>query len=505
MVGIDKQIKVKLEEEMLAYPIEKLKERIDMVAKRLLEKGIDELMREKAEELDICRRKYRGKYYAQRNGISLSDSDYILNRHNDRPLYEDDFGIITYLLTYFWRNYPMLKFILSKHVDEFPFFGKRAITVLDVGTGVGTIPLAFSHFMEEFSCITGANFDIKYYLCDKSEKMRYVSAIICSDLDIKTVSIEPENWISELVNFLHSHSFESRFDLITISYLLSELTQDDCVELLNDLVPFLAKDGRSIVIEPYSFTPTLCRITSYVAKVNTVGKNEREEANKYDFHLDMKNKGDADRIVLSGFDISKAFFCFSIIGKVETNTFEQFCKQQSYQQPSWIIFVYVLSSRKATEKYRLLCVAGKKYIGSIYVKNEAMPVVDRSLEGRVIKAIITKNNIYDSFEAFYVEIIKRKISIEQVNVYLRDADTDPTKGVIKGVIKEINDDAVFIDAETYGVFSARWGDSLKFSSPNERYRKGNEIIAFVNYSKKLEEWFVEHIEEMEDFYPKSPF
>ncbi|MEA2074937.1 MAG: small ribosomal subunit Rsm22 family protein [Euryarchaeota archaeon] len=232
MTRIDKKIKTKLEEEMLVYPIEKLKERIDEVAKRLFEKGIDELKREKAEELDLCRRKYKGRYYAQQNNISLSGMEDNLSRHNDNLLYEDDYGIITYLLTYFWRNYPMLKFILSKHVDKFPFLDKKVITVLDVGTGVGTIPLAFSHFIEEFKNIMSAKFDIKYYLCDKSEKMRYVSAILCSDLDIKTVPIEPENWISELRNFLHSHSFDSRFDLITISYLLSELTQDDCVELL---------------------------------------------------------------------------------------------------------------------------------------------------------------------------------------------------------------------------------------------------------------------------------
>lgn len=250
-----------------------------------------------------------------------------------------------------------------------------------------------------------------------------------------------------------------------------------------------------IVIEPYSFTPTLCGITSDVAKVNTVGKNEREEANKSDFRLDMKNKDEADRIVLRGFDISKSFFCFLIIEKVEMSAFEPFYTQQSYQQP-WIILGYVLSTRRVTEKYRLLCVAGKKYVGSIYVKNEAMPVVDSKLEGMVIKAIITENKIYKHFEAFYVEIIKGKISYERVKGYLRDAETDLTKGVIKGVTKEINGDAMSIESGTCGVFTARWGSSIKFSLPHKKYRKGNEVIAFVNYSEKLEKWFVEYIEEI---------
>ena len=389
MARIDKRIKTELEEKMLIYPVEKIKERINAISKGLFEIDINELKKERAKELDLCRRKYRGIYYAQPHDISLSSVEGILNRHNERLLYEDNYGIITYLLTYFWRNYSMLKFILSKHVDDLPFLNEKKINVLDVGTGVGTIPLAFSHFIEEFSNIMGAKFDIKYYLCDKSEKMRDVSAILCSDLNIKTVSIEPKNWISELQNFLHSHSFTSRIDLITISYLLSELTQNECVELLNGLLPFLADDGRLIIIEPYSFTPSLCRIASDVAIVNSVGKTERGEANKYDFHMDMKNKEEAGRFVLPGFDISRAFFCFSIIGKVEMNAFEPFYKQQSYQQPSRIILGYVLSTRRVTEKYRLLCVAGKKYVGSIYVKNEAMPVVDRKLEGIVIKAIIT--------------------------------------------------------------------------------------------------------------------
>jgi len=112
MVRIDKKIKTELEEEMLIYPVEKIKERINVVSKRLFEIEIDELKREKAENLDLCRRKYRGRYYAQQNNVSLSGIEDILNRHNDNPLYDDDYGIITYLLTYFWRNYSMLKFIL---------------------------------------------------------------------------------------------------------------------------------------------------------------------------------------------------------------------------------------------------------------------------------------------------------------------------------------------------------------------------------------------------------
>lgn len=224
MTRIDMEVKTELKEKILVYPVEKIKERINEVAKRLFEKEIDVLNREKAEKLDLCRRKYRARYYAQQYNIFLGDeTENILNTHNGNPLYEDDYGIMTYLLTYFWRNYPMLKFILSEYVREFPFLNKRKIKVLDVGTGVGTIPLAFSHFIEDLSDIVGVRFGVEYYLCDKSEKMQDVSAILCSDLNIKTVSIEPENWIWELQDFLHRHNFDSRIDLITISYLLSEL------------------------------------------------------------------------------------------------------------------------------------------------------------------------------------------------------------------------------------------------------------------------------------------
>jgi len=355
MTRMDMEVKTELKEKILVYPVEKINERINEVAKRLFEKEIDVLKREKAEKLNLCRRKYRARYHAQQYNIFLGDeAESILNTLNGNPLYEDDYGIMTYLLTYFWRNYPMLKFILSEYVEEFPFLNKRKIKVLDIGTGVGTIPLAFSHFIEDLSDIVGVRFDVEYYLCDKSEKMRNVSTILCSDLNIEPVHIESEHWVWELQDFLHRHNFDSRFDLITISYLLSELTKNECVELLRGLSPFLYEDERIIVIEPSSFTTALREITADVAKVYTVGKS-----GKYDFYMDMKNKDEVDRIILGGFDISRSFFCFSIIGRVERDRFRSIDMQERPRQESKVVLGYVLSARRISEKYHLLCIAAK--------------------------------------------------------------------------------------------------------------------------------------------------
>ncbi len=104
------------------------------MAKRLFGGEIDELKRIEGERLDLFRRKFRAKYYAQQNNIKLNEeAENILDIHT---LYEDDYGIITYLLTYFWRNYPMLRFILSEYVEKFSFLRKREIKVLDAGTGI---------------------------------------------------------------------------------------------------------------------------------------------------------------------------------------------------------------------------------------------------------------------------------------------------------------------------------------------------------------------------------
>lgn len=480
------EVKTELKEKILVYPVEKIKERINEVAKRLFEKEIDVLKREKAEKLDLCRRKYRARYYAQQYNIFLGDEvENIFNTLNRNPIYEDDYGIMTYLLTYFWRNYPMLKFILSEYIDEFPFLNKREIKVLDVGTGVGTIPLAFSHFIEDLSDIVGVRFNVKYYLYEKSEKMRKASAILCSGLNIEPVHIESEHWVWELQDFLHRHNFDSRFDLITISYLLSELTKNECVELLRGLSPFLYEDERIIVIEPSSFATALREITADVAKVHTVGKS-----GEYDFYMEMKNKEEADGIILSGFDISRDFFCFSIIGRVERDRFRTIDMQKRREQESKIISGYVLSARWI-KRYCLLCIVGEEYVGSIYVKEEIMPFVNKRLEGKVIKAIITENRRYRNFEAFYIELSEEGISNERVREYLRNAETDLKSGMIRGVVREINEDNVSIDS-----FTARWGDPLRPFLPHKRYREGNEIIAFVNYSKSQEEWFVERIEKI---------
>jgi len=130
------------------------------------------------------------------------------------------------------------------------------------------------------------------------------------------------------------------------------------------------------------------------------------------------------------------------------------------------------------------------------VKNEDMPSEDKKLEGRVVKALIAEEREYKSFKDFYVELSEERISNERVREYLRNAETDLKRGIIRGVIREINEDKVSIDSEEYSDFTARWRDSIRLFLPHKRYIGGNEVIAFVNYSKSQEEWFVECIEKI---------
>lgn len=500
MTQTDSEIKTKLEKKTLIYPIEEIEKGINVVAKRRFGKEIDVLKRENAEKLDIRRRKYRAKYYAQQDSIKLNEeAENILETHT---LYEDDYGIITYLLTYFWRNYPMLKFILSKYVGEFPFLRKKEIKVLDVGAGVGTIPLAFSHFTEELSEIAGVKFDIEYCLCDRSQEMRDVSAILCSDLNIKTVSVEQEKLIYELPDFLRSHSFGLGIDLITISYLLSELTPDGGVDLLKRLIPFLEREGRIIAIEPSYFAPELRKIVAELTKesgMNAILKRVGKDNECYDFCLDMKNKDEVRRIILRNFDVRDGpFFCFSIFGGMKRNDLEyKSCgpRREFMSKEAIGISGRVLSSNDLPNTNTfVLAVAGEDYVGLIYLNDDIMPSDDKNLKGKVIKAIITESKKHKNYEAFYIESTEERVSPQKREEYLRNAEEDEKGRVFKGTIVEIDERKVSIDSKKYGNLTAQWSDSLRILSSDKGYKRGDKIIAFIGGLEPSR--FVNFIEKM---------
>ena len=133
----------------------------------------------------------------------------------------------------------------------------------------------------------------------------------------------------------------------------------------------------------------------------------------------------------------------------------------------------------------------------VYVRGEVLPL-EEELEGQPIKAIIHWNMKYGSYEAFYIELSEGEIPFEKRIEYFREArqSKDKKKGVFKGTIVEVNNDNVTIDSEKYGHITAQWNDSVKIPPPNDRYNGGDNIIAFVGYSKRLEKWFVNFVEKL---------
>ena len=113
------KLKAKLKEKAEIYPLEEIVIRLDEVCRTLFRIGLEKLKATKKKELDLCRRKFRAKYYARQHNLVLEGEE-----NHMEGLYENTYGSIAYLLTYFWRNYPMVKFILSEYLEIFPFLIK---------------------------------------------------------------------------------------------------------------------------------------------------------------------------------------------------------------------------------------------------------------------------------------------------------------------------------------------------------------------------------------------
>ena len=487
------KLKAKLKEKAEIYPLEEIVIRLDEVCRTLFRIGLEKLKATQKKELDLCRRKFRAKYYARQHNLVLESEE-----NHMEGLYENKYGIIAYLLTYFWRNYPMVKFILSEYLEIFPFLIKpetREINILDVGAGVGTVPFALSHFIRDVNSLLR----VRYHVVDTSRIMLGIAGVLCYDLHLKGRALEAKNWwIYSLLRELNIR-VKQRFDLITLSYVLSELTKEESIKLLGILLRFLAGNGRIIIIEPLYFVYNLKEIFGEVIKnsetnaiLKTVGSRDNQ-----DFYLDMKNKKGASGFTLENFDITRSFFCFSIIGNVEENDFRFLEKKSNQPQKTRTILSYVLFMRKIGEKYYELGVVGREYVGLVYVRGEVLPL-EEELEGQPIKAIIHWNMKYGSYEAFYIELSEGEIPFEKRIEYFREArqSKDKKKGVFKGTIVEVNNDNVTIDSEKYGHITAQWNDSVKIPPPNDRYNGGDNIIAFVGYSKRLEKWFVNFVEKL---------
>ena len=85
------ELKARLKEKARIYPVGGMVRRIDEVCRILFSVKIEELKTTEKKELDLCRRKFRAKYYARQYNIELDGEEYIID-----GLYEDAYCIITY-------------------------------------------------------------------------------------------------------------------------------------------------------------------------------------------------------------------------------------------------------------------------------------------------------------------------------------------------------------------------------------------------------------------------
>jgi len=135
--------------------------------------------------------------------------------------------------------------------------------------------------------------------------LRELLPVFCHDLDIKVIPVNLANPLDGLQNLLEK--FRSKFDLITISYLLSELGKEDGERILKKLIQSMDEDGRLILIESSYFARNLRELVNNVSIESGIEAIFKRvgEGEGYDFRMDMRNKEEANRIVLGNFDNQK--------------------------------------------------------------------------------------------------------------------------------------------------------------------------------------------------------
>ena len=222
------------------------------------------------------------------------------------------------------------------------------------------------------------------------------------------------------------------------------------------------------------------------AILKTVGSEDRHA-----FHLDMENKEEASGFTFENFDITRSFFCFFIIGGIERNDFRFLEKKPEQPQNSQTILSHVLFIRKIGRKYYKLGIAGREYAGLVYAREETLPLGKLELRS-TIEAIVAWNSKYKNYEAFHIEFRGERMPEEKIKECLRNAKEDLKKGIIKGTIREINENGLSIVSGKYGCFTTRWGIQIRDLNLYERYREGDKMVTFVNLGKDY--YFVEFVE-----------
>lgn len=161
-------------------------------------------------------------------------------------LYRSLDHIIAYLRYYFFLNYPAIKWILlnclEKDMEIIP--RKDTVKVLDYGAGPGTASMAVCDFLEDAGEIgVYENTKVKLFFDEMyGDFSNCYRRMLCEHGKVEGMTYvfdNGQNWYKK--NF---------YDLILISYVLSELSESMQKWLITHVSDCLNSDGHVIIIEP---------------------------------------------------------------------------------------------------------------------------------------------------------------------------------------------------------------------------------------------------------------
>jgi hypothetical protein len=181
-----------------------------------------------------------------RKAIVAQKDDYWKPQAKRSLQYTKGYSVLGYLAYHFPVYFTQTQYLLSMLARDGLL--KKSMTILDVGTGPGVVPLAIADF---YSRLEGAKADI--YSLEKSEEHIEAFLHLRDTLVPKggPVSIKPPVKVD--IRDLSNAKIPDKVDLIIFSNMLNELPdidQEGRAAIVARLSEHLASDGSILIIEP---------------------------------------------------------------------------------------------------------------------------------------------------------------------------------------------------------------------------------------------------------------
>lgn len=181
-----------------------------------------------------------------RKAITAQKDDYWKPVHRRSLRYTKGYSVLGYLSYHFPVYFMQTEHLLLRLAQEGIL--KKAMTILDVGTGPGVVPLAIADF---FSRLDGATASV--YSLERSEE--HVEAFLnLRDAFVPrggAVSVKPP--MKADIREPLPKTLPERFDLIVFSNVLGELSgpvEDPRAGIVGRFVERLSPDGAILIVEP---------------------------------------------------------------------------------------------------------------------------------------------------------------------------------------------------------------------------------------------------------------